>query len=160
MKPQSEFSIFLVDDDPFFVSICEKMLQNLDYKNIISFQSATEFLLNIRQKPDVILLDYNMDSLNGLEILQKIKRYNPNQLVVFISGQEEKEIVVSALKCGAFDYIYKNQITEKRLKILLENCVDLKKSILKNYMKRVFGRVITTIGVPILVWLLLESFFS
>jgi CheY-like chemotaxis protein len=159
MKPQSEFSIFLVDDDPFFLGICEKMLQNLGYKKITAFQSSRDFINNIRQNPDIILLDYNMELMDGLETLKKIKQFNPDLLVVFISGQENNEVVVNALKYGAFDYLAKNKIDEERLRILMGKGMALKEVILKNYNKTVTSRVLSTIGIPIVTWLILETFF-
>ncbi len=160
MKSSSEFSIFIVDDDPFFSGLCTQMLKNLDFKNVTCFHSGTEFLHNVQLNPDIILLDYNMESMNGIETLKKLKRFNPNLLVVFISGQEDIEIAVSALKYGAFDYLIKNQITEARLKVLIEKGVALKALIRKGFKKTVFSRVLSTIGIPILLWFLLQIFFK
>ena len=50
-----------------------------------------------------------MEPLNGLEVLRKIKRFNPNIYMVLLSGQDDMEVAVNALKYGAFDYIIKGK---------------------------------------------------
>ncbi len=50
-----------------------------------------------------------MENLTGMEVLKKVKRFDPNIYVVFISGQEDIFTAVEALKLGAFDYIIKGE---------------------------------------------------
>jgi DNA-binding NtrC family response regulator len=153
MNPNSEFSIFLVDDDPFFLNVCEQYLHNLGYSNISQFQSSTEFINNLQKLPDLVLLDYNMDSLNGIETLKKIKRFNPNALVVFISGQEKIDVAVNALKYGALDYILKNEVTEERLKTVLEKGRDIKNILVRNNKKSLLKRLLPFIGMIAMILL-------
>jgi FixJ family two-component response regulator len=160
MKTRTEFSVFLVDDDLFFLSICEKMLQNIGIKKISGFSSSEKFFNNFQLGPDIILLDYNIDSLNGIDMLKKIKRYNPNALVVFISGQEDITVAVNALKYGAFDYLIKNQITEKKLEVLMDKAILLKELIRKRYRNNILQKALSVIWVPVLVYLVLETFFK
>jgi DNA-binding NtrC family response regulator len=159
MKANSEFSIFLVDDDPFFLSVCEQYLHNLGYANITKFQSSTDFLNNLQQQPDLILLDYSMDSLNGIETLKKIKRFNPDSFVVFISGQENIDVAVNALKYGAFDYLIKNQISEEKIKVVLEKGIVLKNILAGRNKKSIMKRLLPFIGIAALV-LFIYKFFA
>ena len=159
MNPNHDFSIFLVDDDPFFLNVCEQYLQNLGYTNISQFQSSTEFINNLQKLPDLVLLDYNMDSLNGIETLKKIKRFNPNALVVFISGQEKIDVAVNALKYGALDYILKNEVTEERLKSVLEKGRDIKDILVRNRKRGLLKRFLPFIGV-IALTLLVNNFYT
>jgi DNA-binding NtrC family response regulator len=159
MKSNSDFSVFLVDDDPFFLSLLERLLHNCGYSKITTFESGTAFLNSLEKKPDIILLDYNMDSMNGLETLKKIKRFNPNALVVFISGQENIDVAVNALKYGAFDYLLKDQINVLKINHLMEKGIALNEMIRKNYKKNVLHRVLSTIGIPVLVYAIFETFF-
>jgi DNA-binding NtrC family response regulator len=142
MKSKSDFSIFLVDDDPFFLNICEKYLINLGFSKISKFESSTVFLNNLHQQPDLILLDYSMDSLNGIETLKKIKRFNPDSLVIFISGQENIDIAVNALKYGAFDYLIKKQISEEKLSGLIDKGIAVSDLISKKSRKNIIRRLL------------------
>jgi DNA-binding NtrC family response regulator len=126
METNNAFKIFLVDDDPFCVSLYEQHLLNLGYSNVQTFTNGTDCLNSIIQEPDIIFLDHGMDILDGVEILKKVKRFNPNIFVVFISGQEDVQVAVNALKYGAFDYIVKGLNEEKRMVEVLHKIKEVK----------------------------------
>jgi two-component system, OmpR family, response regulator len=143
MKSNSDFSVFLVDDDPFFLSILERLLHNCGYTKITTFESGSAFLNSLEKKPDIILLDYNMDPMNGLETLQIIMQINPNAIVVFVSGQENIEAAFSALQYGAFGYLIKSQITERKIKKIMEKGILQKETIRNNQKEKAFHQVIS-----------------
>jgi polysaccharide export outer membrane protein len=99
--------IFLVDSDPFCLNIYQQRLNNLGYGDVTQFNSGNDCMDNLAQKPDVIFLDYRMDVANELELLKKIKRFNPDIYVVFTTSPEDIETVTNSLKYGAFDYVTK-----------------------------------------------------
>jgi polysaccharide export outer membrane protein len=69
-----------------------------------------------------------MENLTGMEVLKKVKRFDPNIYVVFISGQEDIFTAVEALKLGAFDYIIKgeNDITSiEKVLIKIKNVKEM-----------------------------------
>src|ERR1700761_4276047 len=103
MEPQKPLTIFWVDDEPFCLDLYRQYLKNLGQSNVALFSSSTECLAHLAEHPDLIFLDHSMGPIDGLETLKKIKRTDPNALVVFISGQEEIAIAVTALKFGALD---------------------------------------------------------
>lgn len=109
MKAKNELSIFIVDDDPFCRSLYEQFILNLGYGNITLFSDGQECLNQLTEQPDIIFLDYRMEPLDGLDVLRKIKRFNPNIYLVIISGQDDVQVAVNALKYGAFDYIIKGE---------------------------------------------------
>lgn len=135
------FKIFLVDDDPFFLNITEQYLNNIGVTNIQSFTNGSDCLNTLDEKPDIIFLDYNMDTLSGIDVLKKIKRFNPNIYVVIISAQEEIKPAVDMLKYGAFDYIQKNSIDQDRLKAILSKIDDMQvllKAKSPSFIKNIF----------------------
>jgi DNA-binding NtrC family response regulator len=107
METENKFKIFLVDDDAFCLSLYREHIANLGYDDLTSFENGADCLNLLTQQPDVIFLDHGMDNLTGIEVLKKIKRFNPDIYVVFLSGQESIMTAVNALKFGAFDYIVK-----------------------------------------------------
>lgn len=111
--------IFIVDDDKMTSSIYEQHLLNLGYENIKSFESGQDCINQLILEPQVIFLDYQMDYLNGLEVLKKIKRFNPEIYVVVVSAQEDMETAINSMKYGAFDYIIKGQSDLDRMKEVL-----------------------------------------
>jgi len=115
METTNNFKILLVDDDPFCLGMYQQHLESLGYSDITSFDNGPDCLNHLTLQPDVIILDHGMETLNGLEVLKKIKRFNPNIYVIFVSGQENIETAVSALKFGAFDYIVKGKLQLENL---------------------------------------------
>lgn len=120
MGLKASLKIFVVDDDEFCLNWYKQHLFNLGYTSIEVFDNGPACINNLIQQPEVIFLDYGMDVLNGVEVLKKIKRFNPNIYVVFISGQEDVQTAVNALKYGAFDYIVKGKDERKRIAQVLE----------------------------------------
>lgn len=116
-----QFLIFLVDDDPIFTKVLETQFKEQTHYDIKTFPSGEECLKCLVEKPDIIFLDYNLNSTNpkannGLQILDKIKAANHNIPVVMISSQESIEVALNCIKHNAFEYIIKSEITFIRAK--------------------------------------------
>lgn len=120
MKDPKLRKIFLVDDDPFSLTLYEQLLIGLGYTCVVTINSGTECLNQLSQAPEIIFLDHNMSDMNGLTTLQKIKRFNPDIYVVLVSGQEDMGVTVDALKYGAFDYIIKGNNESSRIQDVLK----------------------------------------
>ncbi len=99
--------LFVVEDDTFNNLVYLKHLKNLGFENVSTFESGIECLDHLIEKPDIILLDYQMEHLNGFETLKKIKRFDPSTFIIIISGQTSIDVAIASLKYGAFDYIKK-----------------------------------------------------
>lgn len=101
--------IFLVDDDPFCLSLMEHILKTNGYEEVYTFDSGAACLNALTDEPDVVFLDQVMGNVSGTDTLKAIKRFNPDIYVVFVSGQQQVEVAVESLKFGAFDYIVKDE---------------------------------------------------
>ena len=108
MTKQHNFLIYIVDDDPIYQSIIKNILKNHGYNNVKVYSSGQECLYNINQNPKFVFLDYDMDGLNGLQVLKKIKQTNSKINVVMVSSREKVDIALTALQLGALDYIVKD----------------------------------------------------
>lgn len=109
------FSVFIVEDDPFYGNLLQYHLSlNPDYK-VTLFNSAMACLNQLHQKPDVICIDFGLPDMKGDKLLKKLNEYNNTLPVVVISGQEDISIAVSLLKNGATDYIIKDDNTKDLL---------------------------------------------
>ena len=102
--------ILVVDDDLFSIKIIESILQN-EFKEIHNCnegQEVTNFCYRIQ--PDIILLDWNLEDTDGLNILKELKE-NPdlNQIpVIIITGEKKESIFLNhALNHGAVDFLRK-----------------------------------------------------
>ena len=103
MKTIRQKRIFIVDDNPYWVSLQTQMLKELGFENIITYSNGTDCINHLHLNPAIVFLDYQMEDKNGLEVLQRIKDYYPGISVVFCTGQPDLGIAVSAMKLGSFD---------------------------------------------------------
>jgi DNA-binding NtrC family response regulator len=136
MKSKHSIPLFLVDDNPVCLHAYELALKKLGYQNIHSFQSSNSFLENLVRHPKIIFLDYYIDDKNGLEILKKIKQFDPHITVVFISGQDDVLVAVNALKAGAFEYMEKKNFSAEKLQPVMQKLERLHEYLAKRSKKR------------------------
>lgn len=111
----TSFHIVVAEDDPWYAELLQYHLcLNPDYRVEI-VKSGKELLSKLSQKPDVITLDYSLPDMHGSDLLQRIKSESPGTQVVVVSGQEDIKTAVDLLQHGAYDYIVKDDDTQKRL---------------------------------------------
>ncbi len=60
-------------------------------------------------KPDLILLDIGLPTLNGIEVARRILETDPEAKIIFLSVDTSAEVVQTAMKVGAWGYIYKTR---------------------------------------------------
>ncbi len=113
--------IFIVDDDPFWTAMLYEMLTELGHHNIVTLTSGHDLMKNIYQNPCLIFLDYQMENMDGLEVLKKVKEDNPDIGVIFCTSLEDLNVAVDAMEHGSFDYLLKQNATRKELSTLLES---------------------------------------
>ena len=109
MKRSNNLKFFIVDDDSFSRSLYQQHLINLGYNNNNVFDNGYDCLKKLNLQPDIIFMDYDMHPLNGIEVLQRIKQFNPNIYLLMISSNRDTEIMHAAMKYGAYDYITKGE---------------------------------------------------
>lgn len=109
--------ILLVEDDPFYATMIQELLKQNGYNDLKHIDNGLESLLQVYEEriPDVVVMDYHLGMMNGVEILQKIRAYRPDLKVVFMSGQKDVKVAVQAIKQGARDYIPKDERAFERL---------------------------------------------
>jgi two-component system, OmpR family, response regulator len=143
MKQQTPIKIFLVDDDPVFLKLLEiEFLENGDF-DIETYESGEQCIENLKNTPDVIILDYLFDNIsisamNGLATLDKIKDFDPDIPVIILSAQDKIEVAVNCMHHKATDYVVKSETSFFRLKKIITNTMKYNKmkKQLKWYMDR------------------------
>jgi two-component system response regulator HydG len=122
-------SILVIDDDK---DIC-LVLSNFLTKNSYSVSTAyngEEGLRSLRSSNfDLILCDYRLPDVTGVELLQKIKILDPSVAVVIITGYSDVKTAVETFRYGANDYVTKPLYPDELL-------VTVKETIAKNQLRR------------------------
>ncbi len=97
--------LLIVDDEQVIRELCTEALS--DYK-VTQASSAEEALKQMEQRPfDLVITDVLMQGMDGIALLQKIKRHSPDIPVIVMTGFTDRETVLRALQAGADDFIDK-----------------------------------------------------
>ena len=107
----ADIEILVVDDSKTFAAKMQGLCIKYNLKAIVNY-SAKDALQTIKERPNIklILVDYMMPEMNGLEFTKELRKtYKKDEVaVIALSGTSEKEIVASFLKYGANDFLYKD----------------------------------------------------
>ena len=132
MRNENKIKLFLVDDDALFLKSLEiEFLQHADF-DIETYATGELCMLNLSNRPDVIILDYLLDGIdknakNGIETLDKIKAFNPDIPVVMLSSQDKIDVAINCMHHRAYDYVVKSETAFIRLKKIITTIFHYKK---------------------------------
>lgn len=116
-------NILLIDDD-IIDSKSIKRAIGADDNNflLVETNTTTKAIDLIEQtKFDIVLLDYKMSTMNGIEILQELKRraWLNKLAVVMISNEHSESLILKSIDAGAQDFLIKSEVTAVQLKRVL-----------------------------------------
>ncbi len=113
--------ILVLDDEEKMVSLLVKSLERSGYE-ASGFTDSSQAIHQLKAGDfDVLLTDLRMPGLDGLEVLDRVKRIDPGLDVILMTAYASVDTVKEALKRGAVDYLTKPVSAEKDLKPLLAN---------------------------------------
>jgi len=115
MPNLSDPLIFIVEDNTVYNKLVVSYLRSQKFTRVESYLTGEECLKNIHKKPDVIIQDYLLDGMNGIEVLKATKKLYPDTEFIFLSGQDSVDVAINSMKYGAYDYIVKDQMALKKM---------------------------------------------
>jgi two-component system response regulator AtoC len=100
-------SILVVDDEQVLAGAMGDYLGRYGYA--VNVKSSGEAALKTieQEPPDIVVLDYRLPRMDGLEVLRRIKESRPEVEVIMLTAHGSVESAVQAMKVGAFDYLSK-----------------------------------------------------
>lgn len=120
--------ILIIEDDRFLRDLLSRKLQDEKFEVVTAIDGEEGLKKTEEEKPDLVLLDLILPSMNGFEVLKEIKK-NPRLSaipIIILSNLGQKEDVERALTGGAEDYLIKanftlDEILEKIKKYLTQS---------------------------------------
>ena len=89
-------TVFVVDDEPMLLDLAEAILGAVGYK-VRTFRdpelALEEFM---EQRPDLVITDYAMGRMTGMDLIRECRRLNPRQKIVLISGTVDEQVFSDA----------------------------------------------------------------
>lgn len=99
--------IVVIDDERAVLQLCQIILGSKGYE-VMTASSGSEGLKLIEEfRPALILLDYMMPGMDGMEVLRTVKTTYEDIYVVMFTGKGSEPLAVEVMKAGASDYILK-----------------------------------------------------
>jgi two-component system, NarL family, nitrate/nitrite response regulator NarL len=110
MNPTGPIKVLLVDDHHIILDGLTSLLEtDPQFKVIASLESAEEVIEFLKKdQPDILLTDYTLPGMTGLDLFKKVKALYPQIKVAVLSMHDEASIVRSVLKEGVNGYLLKN----------------------------------------------------
>ena len=100
-------SVWVVDDDESIRWVLEKSLKREGMK-VETFPGAAELLDALSDSvPDVLISDIRMPGVNGLELMERVRKSKPELPVIIMTAHSDLDAAVAAYKGGAFEYLPK-----------------------------------------------------
>jgi len=123
----SKRSILVVDDDRSVRSYLSDFLTSCGY-SIECAESGDQAVarLSAGYIPSLIVLDIVMPGINGIEVLESVKKINPSIPVIILSAAGQTKTVVEAMKMGAADFLVK-PFEEQELELAIQNVLEKQK---------------------------------
>jgi two-component system, OmpR family, response regulator len=164
---QRVVKVFLVDDDVFFLESLHHFLNQQDFQaDIKTFGTGEECLQNIGDKPDIVVLDYYLSSgttgektLNGMEVLRRIKSTYPEIRVIILSAQDNIEVAMETMKNGAYDYVSKSESALIKIRNIVGNYANNRKTAQELNKKLSYYKKINIVIIVVIILLFLISRF-
>ncbi|WP_177764274.1 response regulator [Flavobacterium sp. I3-2] len=106
---KNNMNLAIVDDHPMVLEGLKSLLQQNEMFQIFSFTKGAAVLdFILENRIDVLLLDIVLKGGNGLDFCKIIKKQSPNTLILAVSNQAERSIILRFLENGGSGYILKN----------------------------------------------------
>jgi CheY-like chemotaxis protein len=99
--------ILVIDDDEMVLALTQSVLVGQGYSTLSTADGPQGITIYKEQRPDLVLLDLGLPSMNGLEVLRKIRSFDPKARVIVITGYASQESEQVAVQHGACDFVRK-----------------------------------------------------
>ena len=116
-------SILYVDDEPSIGLMLDDVLTRAGHKAIGAATVVEALQVLARESIDLVVSDYRMPGLNGLEFLQLLQQEGYDVPVIILTGFGSIEHAVTAIKAGAIDYVTK-PIRPQQLELAIEQALE------------------------------------
>jgi two-component system, chemotaxis family, chemotaxis protein CheY len=105
----------VVDDNAIMRTIVGRILREAQFDIVEATNGAEAIQAFFRDKPDIVLMDLNMDGIDGTAAIRGILQINPTARIVVCSSTSDAHIVLNLLRLGAKGYVTKPFTPDKLL---------------------------------------------
>ena len=136
--------VFLVEDDEIYSMILAQKLKVFGNFFVSTFATGEAALEHLGEHDDidVVILDYDLPGISGLETLQSISKMGHEAKVLFLSGIDKEEIIQQCMAAGAHEFIHKDKDVATKVYVAISRIVeDESKKKKKGFFGGLFGKL-------------------
>lgn len=130
--------ILIVDDEKLAITRLTRLLNELKYEDITSFDNPIDALSNLKKtKYDIVFLDIQMPEISGLDLANTILELEPTTFIIFQTAYSE--FALEAFQNGGSDYILK-PTTKENVSIALSKVIKYIETNKNTSTKKIMGK--------------------
>jgi len=123
----TSFSMLAVDDNPSDIGVLRRLVRRVPEWRVefrMSLDPVEGLALLREVDVDVVLVDYRLGAIDGLQFLERARRSGFAGAVIILTGQGDERTAAMALRSGAADYLPKRDLTETSLRRSVSNALE------------------------------------
>ena len=122
-------NILIVDDELVNTILLEELVMQEGYNNFITFNSPMDaYNYALSNNVDMLITDYNMPELNGIDLLKLTKAIHPDLVSIMVTADNNSEMMIEALKEGVSEFLLK-PIFPITFKLRLKNILEVRSAL-------------------------------
>lgn len=110
--------ILVIDDDTVIRTLLSTVLRKVGYEVITAAEGTTGLKLAADEDPDLVITDYQMPGLNGMELLEALHIRVPFLPVIMLTAHGDMALTIRSMQAGAYDYLEKPIKMEELVRIV------------------------------------------
>lgn len=130
--------ILIVDDEQDIVTTLSRNFVREGFDVFTASNGHEAMIIATEKRPSIVLLDYSLPILDGLDVLRELKKEMPEVMVIVVTGMGSEDVAVEAMKRGARDYVRKPFDLIKLTKLVREYLEEYCQNILKTNSEYVY----------------------
>ncbi|XOV79647.1 MAG: response regulator [Aestuariibacter sp.] len=122
-SPQNAPNIIVIDDEELTQELIRHMLREVFVGDMVVYSTCEKALRRLKQEPkhyNLIISDWEVPGLNGLEFLKEVRKLDPEMPFLMVTGHSSKDLVVNAIKAGVNDFLVKPFTAQGLLKKVIK----------------------------------------
>ncbi len=151
----SKIKVLLVDDEEAYVKTLAERMEMRDVGSRVALSGEEALAMLADEPPDVMVLDLRMPGIDGMEVLERVKKSHPQVEVIILTGHGSEKEEREARRLGAFEYLQKPADTSHLLKTIrsawaksLKATVEFLKDSQEEFDKSMAAAAFAEAGVP------------
>ncbi len=119
----TKYKVLVVDDEPQVCEVIKDFLKNEGYEVFTAYTAEKGLDIIAKHVVELVITDFRLPGMDGIELIKKIKEFDPSIDVIMLTGYPSIDTAVEAVKLGAYDYLTK-PIDFRKLKVILKKLFE------------------------------------